>query len=552
MAESARRSGQQSCGGRTVKAAHPDRPARPLLIIGWDGATPELLEPWMEDGSLPNLAALQARGGFAPLRSVLPPLSPAAWTTAITGLNPGRHGIWDFGHITPGTYEAQATDARHRQGAALWEMAEAAGLKTAVLNVPMTHPSGPLPRGVFVPGMEASDLRGATQPPDLAERLLREVPDYLIDCNAYEHADPADFLGELLQMTRARGEAAQFLLREERPDVLFAVFTATDRVQHAFWRQSSLPWTDGSRLDWRFSSAIKDVYQLLDDILGRLIAEAGDEAAVMVVSDHGFGELEGDLYLNGVLEEMGLLKVRRGRVPAWLRAALPGPLARVLPGPSASEPMGFADIVWDESSAFSRGLLGNVWLNLCGRQPAGQVEPGPEAEAVLQAITERLLQLREPGGERLPLISAVFRGEELFWGPLAGQAPDLVVVPRDYRWMTRSGREIGPPGVITAEPAVRHTGNHRMNGILVAAGPGIRQAVRPELLRLLDLCPTALALLGIEVPRSLDGVPMQDLLSCDVGWTDDLPARPAIPGPASDEVPESLEDRLRKIGYLGP
>jgi len=535
-----------------MKPAHPQRPAQPLLIIGWDGATPELLEPWMEDGSLPNLASLRARGTFATLRSVLPPLSPAAWTTAVTGLNPGRHGIWDFGHLVPGTYRVEATDARHRQGAALWEMCEAAGLKSAVLNVPMSHPSGPLPRGVFVPGMGATSLRGATSPPDFAERLLQEVPDYLIDCNAYEHADPADFLEQLLQMTRARGRAVEFLLREEQPDVMFAVFTATDRVQHAFWRQSSLPWTDGSRLDWRFSSAIKDVYQLLDESLGRLIEQAGDDATVMVVSDHGFGELEGDLYLNGLLEEMGLLTVRRGHWSASLRSALPGPLRRLIGGPASPRPADFGDINWQETRAFSRGLLGNIWLNLRGRQPAGQVEPGPEAEEILEEITARLLELVEPVGERQPLISAVFRGADLYWGPMLGQAPDLVVVPRDYRWMTRSGREIGPPGVITAKPAVQHTGNHRMNGVLVAGGPGIREARHPELVRILDLCPTALALLGIEVPRSLDGVPMEELLSCDIAWTGERPVRPGIPETALEKESPSLEDRLRQIGYLTP
>ena len=275
-----------------MKPAHPDRSAQPLLVIGWDGATPELVEAWMEDGSLPHLAALRARGCYAPLRSVLPPLSPAAWTTSITGLNPGRHGIWDFGHLVPGTYRVDPTDARQRQGASLWEIAEAAGLSAAVLNVPMSHPSGELMRSAFVPGLGAAKLEGATWPRALATQLMAEIPDYQIDCNSFEHADPADFLEQLMAMTRARGKAVQLLLETRQPDLLMAVFTATDRVQHAFWRQSSLPWTDGARLGWRFSSAIKDVYVLLDEILGRLVQQAGEQATVMVVSDHGFGDLD--------------------------------------------------------------------------------------------------------------------------------------------------------------------------------------------------------------------------------------------------------------------
>jgi hypothetical protein len=100
--------------------------------------------------------------------------------------------------------------------------------------------------------------------------------------------------------------------------------------------------------------------------------------------------------------------------------------------------------------------------------------------------------------------------------------------------------------VLTGEPAVRHTGNHRMNGVLVGGGPGVRQGAAPDLLRLLDLTPTALALLGVEVPRSLDGVPMTDLLSCDVGWTDDVPPQPGAAAP-SEKV--ALDAQFRALGY---
>ncbi len=141
-----------------MKPAHPERPARPLLVIGWDGATPELVEAWTADGSLPNLASLKARGCYAPLRSTLPPLSPAAWTSAFTGLNPGRHGIWDFGHRVPGTYRVEMTDACRRHGATLWDIAAEGGLRSVVLNVPLTHPSLAVPGCVFVPGVPPGPL----------------------------------------------------------------------------------------------------------------------------------------------------------------------------------------------------------------------------------------------------------------------------------------------------------------------------------------------------------------------------------------------------------
>ena len=504
-------------------------------MIGWDAATPELIEPWMADGSLPNLATLARRGCASRLRSLIHPLSPAAWTSAFTGLNPGRHGIWDFGQRVSGSYEVQPAGAHLRSGATLWDIAGECGLRSAVINVPLTHPSGPV-EGFLVPGVGVTELEGATRPRSLAARIAAEVPGYRIDANAYEHPDPAAFLADVVAMVQARVDLAERLLSSERPDLLACVFVSADRVQHGFWKQAHLPGSDPDRCTWRFADAIRDCYRQLDRALGRLVEAAGPDATVLVVSDHGFGDLDGDLFLNGALEEMGLLALRRR--PRGLIDRLLG-----RPAPQAS----LADVDWERTRAFSAGLFGNVWLNLRGREPLGQVEPGPEAEEVLDRVTARLLDLRLPG-ERGPLIQAVFRGSELYRGDRCEVAPDLVVVPRDYRYMARAGAEIGPPGRLVAEPAIRHTGNHRMDGVLVAGGPGIAQVGRAGLQRLLDLAPTALALLGIEVPRGLDGRPMEELLSCDVGWTDELPWREPTGGESGDVDP--IERQLEGLGYL--
>ena len=546
-----------------MKPAHPERSARPLLVVGWDGATPELIGPWMDDATLPALRRLRDSGAFAPLRSVLPPLSPAAWTSAFTGLNPGRHGIWDFGHRAEGTYQVVDTDASHRSGAALWEIAELAGLRWLAVNVPLSHPAPQPARGVFVPGLGASRLAGATWPRSLVDEVPQLAPDHVIDVNAFEHRDPAAFLDAAWRMIEGRAQLAEALIRREQPDLAVVTFVVSDRVQHAFWAQTALPGAEEQRAGWRFAHAVRDTFVRLDRALQRLIDAAGPEVTTVVVSDHGFGELEGDLYLNAVLEDAGLLSVRRpaalpplGRLSAELLATgRPGTgklsralervdeaLGRMLPGDEAD----FGDIRWEATRAYSRGLLGNIWLNLRGREPLGQIEPGPEAEATLEQIEGLLATLVEPEtGE--PLIQAVFRGAELFDGERAAEAPDLIVVPRDYRWMTRAGREIGPRGQLCTPAAVAHTGNHRLDGVFVGAGPGIHQGRRPDLLRLLDLTPTALALLGVEVPRGLDGVPMQDVLSCGLAWTDELPDGPHR---AAGEG-GGLAQRLRGLGYLG-
>ncbi|MEE2827645.1 MAG: alkaline phosphatase family protein, partial [Myxococcota bacterium] len=397
-----------------------------------------------------------------------------------------------------------------------------------------------------------TNLEGTTHPENIGRLIEQTVPDYCIDSNAYEYADPGEFLASVERMVDARTRVFEDLIRRERPDLFVGVYVSTDRVQHGFWKQAAHPWSDGERAGWRFATAVRDCYRQLDAALGRLVEAVDGDPTVIVMSDHGFGDLEGDLYLNSLLEEMELLTLKRGSegvVPGFLGGLVDRVRGRDRSEDGSGGPE-FGDIDWQQTRAYSRGLFGNIWLNLRGREPDGQVEPGPEAEKLLEQITERLLELEEPGG-RAPLIDAVFRGKDLYWGGCAEQAPDLVVVPHEYRWMTRSGREIAGNGQLTGAPAIRHTGNHRMNGVIVAGGPGIRVGVEPEVRRLLDLTPTSLALLGIELPRSLDGLPMKDLLACDVGWTDDVPDWEPLPGaPSTKGEAAELADQLRGLGYL--
>jgi predicted AlkP superfamily phosphohydrolase/phosphomutase len=81
------------------------QPPRKLIILGFDGADAKLTQRWMDEGKLPNLARLRAQGGFSPLRPTIPSQTPVSWSTFSTGLNPGRHGVFDFLKRDPKTYK---------------------------------------------------------------------------------------------------------------------------------------------------------------------------------------------------------------------------------------------------------------------------------------------------------------------------------------------------------------------------------------------------------------------------------------------------------------
>ncbi|MCK6528805.1 alkaline phosphatase family protein [Myxococcota bacterium] len=537
---------------------------RRLLIVGWDGATPELVEPWVEQGHLPNLAALMGRGAYGRLRSVIHPLSPQAWASCVTGLNPGRHGLYDFGRRLPGTYQVELVTSRDRSGVPLWSRVGEAGGASVVVNVPITWPPEAV-RGAMVTGMHTPSLARGLWPPDLWEQVRRAVPDYRIDAMSFDYESRDAFLADLAAGIDGRMRMFGYLWEWFRPDLGFLVFTETDRVQHSLWKQSCLPGEGQERATWRYAHAIRDVYQRLDSALGDLRAMVGDDCAVVVLSDHGFGSLDRDVYLNAVLEDMGLLAVRRpAPTGALSRLArrLPGPL-RPSPWKGAAEAAldgtprpAFGDVDWERTRAYASGLFGGIHLNLRGREPSGTVPPGPEAEAVLSRVERALLELRDPDDGQ-PIVDRVHRREALYRGPRAAEAPDLLVVMRGYRYMTRSGREIGRPGELVVPPAVDHSGNHRLDGILAMAGPGISPGVRLEQPHILDVAPTALALMGLPVPLDLDGRPLERAFP-GLGWRYAAPgelspsdggARPA-PEALLDRERDAMVRRLEGLGYL--
>src|SRR5262252_521423 len=126
----------------------------PLLVIGLDGATLDLVRPWVAAGRLPVLASLMARGAWAPLRSTIPAATFPAWSSLVTGVNPGRHGVFDFTERVPGTYRVRFVNGSHRRVPALWSHLAACGKRVVVLTVPATYPPEPVP-GVMVSGFDS-------------------------------------------------------------------------------------------------------------------------------------------------------------------------------------------------------------------------------------------------------------------------------------------------------------------------------------------------------------------------------------------------------------
>jgi len=574
-----------------------------VMILGVDGATLDLIRPWAQEGLLPTFARLMQEGSWGTLRSVVPPVSPTAWSSFLTGTNPGKHGVYDFIGRRPGAYENQLANASHRSGAALWKLLSQAGRRVTVFNVPLTYPVEPV-NGLFVSGLlTPPDVADASWPRDLLDQVRQQAPAF--DCSPaiiLLEGKEQEFVQSIADLNRSTLQAARYLMERQPWDFYMAVFMGADFTSHFRWKnsagnQAASP-AGASSLQAQVPAALQACYRQLDTALGELIEAAGPDVYVVVMSDHGFGSLERYIYVNTWLAERGYLQLRRTPLTLFKRAlhrvgitriAVGNALRRLQVGsrayrarrfdgmrqaglgrqPDGKKPkptawvqrvfnhvfLSFDDVDWSRTRLFSLGFAGPIYVNLKGRDPQGIVAPGAEYEAVLKQVTADLHSLHDPEtGE--PLIGEIYRREQLYWGQRTDEAPDLVFLPRDMKNAT-----FGMSGFASRRwlaPVQERTGTHRMDGILFVTGPGIRSGVQLDDSSIMDVAPTVLALMGQPIPAAMDGHVLEEAMTGELRASLGITYATATEEPCAADRPvsfageeeELLRERLRGLGYV--
>ena len=516
-------------------------PKPKVLIIGIDGATFDLIKPWAEEGKLPTFKRLLDEGVNGDLESVIPPITPPAWTSFMTGMNPGKHGLFNFIEQDPHDQSIRYTNASSRRAPTVWSWLGKMGLRVGVVNVPMTYPPEAV-NGFCISGLDTPDESSKFVYPDgLKQELEQAVGKIYLDPRHLGYMTTDDkrdsVLDDLVKIENRRTDMAEYLITRHPTDVMMLVYTATDTVQHFFWHymDPTHPFYDPLGAE-KYRDAILDIHRMIDANIARLLARVPEETVVIVMSDHGGGPVSKPVIrLNQCLEELGVLAYKRGwngrgsrslhrltrRLDDSLRGMLSpnqkARLAGMFPALRArweSSASSAALIDWEKTQAYCQEFLSfpsEIWINLEGKSPHGLVKPGAEYEAVVESLTRRLYELKD-GETGRRLIRKIYRKDEVYRGPYLDLAPDLILSWWDAEafQVQKSVPGSGLPSVGdgSAEPrasAASWSGTHRLHGVLIMKGGPLRRAAALSKAHITDVAPTLLHLMGVPVPPEMDG-----------------------------------------------
>jgi predicted AlkP superfamily phosphohydrolase/phosphomutase len=528
------------------------------LVIGIDAACLSIIEPLISEGTVPSIATQYEQGIVSELKSQVPPWTASAWSSLYTGMNPGKHGVYDF--LTYDGYDWSLVNSTSVAQRAVWEYVDINGFASVVVNVPVTNPPGDID-GAVIPGYLAPE-EPDVHPPGILDDVRDEVGDYPIyaEEETNQTRNEQSKYNEYLELTRLRGQTFRYLVNRFDPKFGFVQFQKTDAVFHDFPGDEE---------------KVKGIYRDVDTQIGKVLCDINPDL-VMIVSDHGIGRYNGyNFHVNKYLQSGGYVQsTTDGRgVPSWVKLKneelirekdfkratlkLVAHLAKSIGithqrGKRILEKFGLVNffrrhipmgvvyaasevIDYENSIAYYRSPseLG-IRINLKGREPSGQVPPD-EYHTVREELISYLAEARTPDNQ--PVFEEVATREEYYEGDHAPEAADIVLVPSDYQHSLS--------GILDNMFTDPEPYNHKPDGIMIASGPQVDPSTSIEDPHLFHITPTALASMNIPVNNDMDGRILPFVHEVSRKSYSDY-SGPETVGTHDDE----LEQRLSDLGYL--
>jgi len=533
-----------------------------VLIVGLDGATWNLLKPWIAEGHLPTFKKLMSEGVYGELESTIPPLSIPAWNSLATGKNPGKLGIFSFMSKDPESYEFKP-DFLYMQHRCVWDILGENDKKVIVANVPCVHKAYKV-NGYLIAGFLYLDKTSLTYPDDLKKELDQATGGYEVDVldvdAAFETVEKRfevvkqllkkekldEYVERVQTLIEKRFRAIEFLLKKKW-DFAFVVFVAPDRLQHRFWKNKKI---------------LLDCYRRLDSKLEKILSLVGNETTVIIVSDHGFGPKDRVFNINEWLLKEGYLrlktentsrrtKLRRGIIRSsavtYLVRLLPLRVQLYLRHRKNFPKVETSDVDWKQTLVFtqpSEEACGDLYFNMKEMVAEGYGKIGDE-------VVQKLRSLRDlTNGEKIS--ACVFRRREIYSGEYLEKAPDLVIqVDEDIQGFNTT---VGHDRIFMRGEG----GEHRVNGVFLAKGPDIKEGMEVKGARIYDVVPTVLHIFDLSVPNDVDGRVLTEIFRSqsapakrEVKYTDvEVGRGERVEQLVASVDEDKIKERLRKLGYI--
>jgi len=533
-----------------------------VMIIGIDGGTWQVFNPVIEHGHMPNLKSLRDNGCHGRLRSTEPPVTPAAWTTMITGVNPGKHKVYGFEQYDPATGRLSFTNSRTVRFETMWSVLSRNGYKVASLNVPQSYPpfavNGVVVCGYGCPGKDFD----YTYPPELKKKIAQKVPDYDMALH-WQKGDLQDddlFIANMAYCKKAFQailDLVELVTDDYGWDVMLAEIQQMDLIEHHIYGYLT-PAQWQKRPDR--AEQVLDMLDCLDEVIGKLAAKAsGENDIVMIASDHGLGPFKGKVRPNAILKKWGYLKQQGPLKRQVIR--LKKNILRVL-GRKMSKGRGTETIFEKLSMDMSRtrAFIAHtaqhafLYVNVKGRGEYGIVEPGAEYELLVNQLQRKLVDVRNPvSGEKV--FAVVQKPQDMFnvGSDQAAEAGDLILAGADGYLPVRSMR-----GDRIIEPAAGTMGgSHCYDGMYLLSGRKIRSGLNLDA-NIADIAPTVYGLLAVALPKNLDGKVLHNAFKEPVETK--IETHPDADTAGSGKIPAAanltaqeeqlINRRLADLGYL--
>ena len=498
-----------------------------VILIGIDGATLDLILPWIDEGKLPTFAKIKNEGVYGYLRSTTPYYSAPAWVSMVTGVQPGKHGIYDF--FRTDTCEKNIVNSRYRKAPAIWKLLTEEGKKSIIINVPGSYPpekiNGLMITGLLTPSPNSEftypkELKKSLVPDKLGPYVLEQVAVDDIPKNLTARYAPEKLVNQINEMTISHGEITLNLMKIDTWDFTMVVFRGTDDAQHLLWDKKDL---------------ILSCYEQADEYIRKMMISY-PEATIILVSDHGFGKPEKYFYVNNALYNEGFLHtisnpshnintifallfdqfshIIFSLVP--LQKIIRSKLGRkiVLSGGSQSN-IDHQKTIAMYHSVCSRGIR----INLKGKYDHGIVDPKDYKKIRDQLITF-LKNIKDPETGK-KIVKNIYTKEQIYGEHAVNDpldiifdleeeygAQELLQPPEGINEIFRSSKQklstISKPGFYD------WMGDHRPNGILFMYGDNIVKNKQVNA-SIIDITPTILAMLNVPLSPDFDGIVIKDV-----------------------------------------